>query len=728
MAIIGKIREKSWVLVAFVGLALVAFILGDYLKGGPANPGGGIGTVDGEPVNPQLYQYYQSLQERNDATQAQQQGREYTDRDRQNSADRAWQQTTERLMLDKEFEALGIEVKESEMYDQIAGKNGFVVNPEIEKQFIDSTTGKYNPDLLLDVLKQKDNDTSVQRKQEWMLEKSQRIEYRRTEKYYQLMQLGAYTTQLEAKEEYLAQKTTKSISYVMNAFSRLTDEEMKITDTEVRAFYEEHKTEKKYEAKGGRDVHYFDIQILPSKADSSAFNTTLAKTKMDFAASIDDSAFVMTNSQVKNYNSKANFYRVEGTEGADPAMTYPRYMDTVFKTAAKGQIVGPYNNGESVCIAKMLGFNTKEARVRHILISAERKNPVAVAKAAKQSDSILSILNKGNFDALCKQFSGDPGSKDKGGVIEWFMDNGQMVPEFAKYSMNEPVGKFGKTQTDFGFHIIEVLDRKMTAPSLAVVQTKLVASPTTLTEVAQEANDVLYMLNARLNKYTDGYKKAAMFDTIAKQKKYFSRPIRIEDQSPKAQGFSTIMAEDKILNLAYDMNAEIGQLCDAPIKDEKRYIIAIISSIREVGVPAYEDVYETMKGGAIKAKKAKRFVAQMTAGVKSKSFDALAKVSKSMVSKADVVFANPQIQGAGYEPELVGFLFGNLKAGMMTSPIVGESGVYVVRVDNVTAAPKTATYEAEQKQLTGQVKGNTQSGINNALTKLNDVKDTRKIR
>ena len=162
-----------------------------------------------------------------------------------------------------------------------------------------------------------------------MLEKSQRIEYRRTEKYYQLMQLGAYTTQLEAKEEYLAQKTTKSISYVMNAFSRLTDEEMKITDTEVRAFYEEHKTEKKYEAKGGRDVHYFDIQILPSKADSSAFNTTLAKTKMDFAASIDDSAFVMTNSQVKNYNSKANFYRVEGTEGADPAMTYPRYMDTV---------------------------------------------------------------------------------------------------------------------------------------------------------------------------------------------------------------------------------------------------------------------------------------------------------------------------------------------------------------------------------------------------------------
>ena len=65
---------------------------------------------------------------------------------------------------------------------------------------------------------------------------------------------------------------------------------------------------------------------------------------------------------------------------------------------------------------------------------------------------------------------------------------------------------------------------------------------------------------------------------------------------------------------------------------------------------------------------------------------------------------------------------------MMTSPIVGESGVYVVRIDNVTAAPKTATYETEQKQLTGQVKGNTQSGINNALTKLNDVKDTRKIR
>jgi peptidyl-prolyl cis-trans isomerase D len=726
MAIIGKIREKSWVIVAFVGLALLTFIFADYFKGGPSNEATGLGTINGKTIDPLEFEKYEYFQVMNDSKQMQQQGKEYTEEDKKQSTERAWLQTTQTLVLADEFEALGIECKESEMYNQLAGKDGFPVNPEIAKSFIDSTTNKYNPDLLLNVLKEKDNDTSQQRLQEWQLEKIQRIDYRRTEKYMQLMTLGAYTTKLEAKEEYNSKTANKEIKFVLSDYARITDKEIKITEAEIRACYDLHKGEKKYEAKAGRNVNYFDIEIKPSKADSIESINKQASLKMEFAATKDDSAFVMKNSQLKNYNSKNNFYRVEGTEGADPAMTYPKYLDTVFKRATIGQVVGPYNVAENVYISKFLGYNTKEARVRHILIKAERKDLTAVAKAAAQADSIIRILNKGNFDALCAKFSGDPGSKDKGGIIEWFMDNGQMVPEFAKYSMNEPVGKFGKTQTDFGFHIIEVLERRQTAPSLAVVSFKFTASAATLSAIQTKANSLLYTISNKLDKVSDPYKKVALFDTIAKREKYFSRPIRIETEKPAVQGFSNAYSEDKILNLAYDSEAKVGTLISAPFKDEKRYILAIVSSIREEGIPIFEDVYETMKAEAIKEKKAKRMINELK---NIKNLDQLAAKVKGQVKVGSVKFQSPSIDGGGYEPEIVGALYSALaKPGKLFPAFTGNAGVYFIMITKDNKAPATKTYETEQKELYNQVKGNMQGSLSSALMKLKKVKDTRRIR
>jgi peptidyl-prolyl cis-trans isomerase D len=726
MAIIGKIREKSWVIVAFVGLALLTFIFADYFKGGPSNEGTGLGTINGKTIDPTEFEKYEYFQVMNDSKQMQQQGKEYTEEDKKQSTERAWLQTTQTLVLADEFEALGIECKESEMYDQLAGKNGFPINPEIAKSFVDSTTGKYNPDLLLKVLNEKDNDTSQQRLQEWQIEKIQRIDYRRTEKYMQLMTLGAYTTTLEAKEEYNAKMANKEISFVVSDYSRITDKEIKITEAEILACYDLHKGEKKYESKAGRNVNYFDINIVPSKADSIAFNGNQAKIKMEFANSIDDSAFVMKNSQVKNYNSKNNYYRVEGTEGVDPKMTYPKYLDTVFKRASVGQVVGPYNVGENVCISKFLGFNTKEAKVRHILIKAERKDLTAVAKAAKQADSIISILNKANFDALCTKFSGDPGSKDKGGVIDWFMDNGQMVPEFAKYAMNEPVGKFGKTQTDFGFHIMEVLERRQTAPSLALVQLKFVPSAATLSAIGSKANSLLYKISNKLDKISDPYKKVAEFDSIAKREKYFSRPVRILTEKPEVQGFANTYSEDKILNLAYDSEAKVGTLISAPFKDEKRYILAIVSSIREEGIPIYQDVYDQMKAEAIKGKKAKRMINELK---NIKSLDQLAAKVKGQVKTGSVKFSSPSIDGGGYEPEIVGALYSALaKPGKLFPAFTGNAGVYFIMITKSTKATPTATYKVEQKEMYTQLKGNMQGSLSSALMKLKNVKDTRRIR
>src|SRR5690606_3951544 len=128
------------------------------------------------------------------------------------------------------------------------------------------------------------------------------------EKYFQLLGQGVYVTKLEAEENYIAQKRTKSISFVFKRLTDIPDEDIKITDAAMKDYYEQHKNEKKYEVKSNsRELKYFAIDILPSKSDSTRFNETMNDLKNQFAAKSgakEDSLFVIQNSEWKYYIPK----------------------------------------------------------------------------------------------------------------------------------------------------------------------------------------------------------------------------------------------------------------------------------------------------------------------------------------------------------------------------------------------------------------------------------------
>jgi foldase protein PrsA len=65
-----------------------------------------------------------------------------------------------------------------------------------------------------------------------------------------------------------------------------------------------------------------------------------------------------------------------------------------------------------------------------------------------------------DFAAEAKQYSTDPGSRDKGGELGWFR-KGQMVPAFENYAFSAPIGQTSKpVKSPFGYHIIQVEERK----------------------------------------------------------------------------------------------------------------------------------------------------------------------------------------------------------------------------------------------------------------------------
>ena len=98
----------------------------------------------------------------------------------------------------------------------------------------------------------------------------------------------------------------------------------------------------------------------------------------------------------------------------------------------------------------------EQVHVRHILLGTESEARLILARLKRGSDS---------FDALAQQYSKDPGSARKGGDLD-FVSRDQVVPEFAKAAFElQPQQISEVVHTQFGYHIIQLLERRPPQPA-----------------------------------------------------------------------------------------------------------------------------------------------------------------------------------------------------------------------------------------------------------------------
>ncbi len=92
----------------------------------------------------------------------------------------------------------------------------------------------------------------------------------------------------------------------------------------------------------------------------------------------------------------------------------------------------------------------EEVQARHILVDTEEKAKEIAEKIAKGGD----------FAALAKENSKDPGSKDDGGMLGFF-GRGQMVPQFEEAAYRLKKGEVSPPiKSQFGYHLIKLEDRR----------------------------------------------------------------------------------------------------------------------------------------------------------------------------------------------------------------------------------------------------------------------------
>ncbi|PWH85720.1 peptidylprolyl isomerase [Brumimicrobium oceani] len=728
MALIGKIREKSWLLIAVIGIAMLAFIIGDLssVGGGPQEDVYGIGTVDGEKIDEQQYNLFLNNARNNIMQNKQQQNPtqqvRFTEEDDKNAIRQAWQTSIIDGLMKKEYKEVGLVVDEYELENVLYGTNGYKPS-SISTQFKDSVTGEFAPDQLrqaLDQLRESPEAGSAQQYKDLMDYVAQ---VRMEEKYNALLTTGVHATTLEGKHEYKAKKTVKNVTYVYQNFTKVpTDAVAEPTAEEVKSYFNEHKNDKKYKQKASRKIAYFVIPVNPSKEDSTQSFERLTKLKPKFAAVKNDSAFVMRYSDVKRYaNDSTAMAKPEGAGQQGP--TYPASVAAEMEAANVGDVVGPYVGQNGAKISKVIGFGEeKTASVRHILINAGSPEEFDAAQA--KADSIMRVIrSKNNFEEMVTEFSEDPGSVNNGGKYEKF-PQGQMVPEFNDFSFFKPVGTMGTVKTTYGIHIVEVLDREETKrPILADVIKNIEATKTTADQVNSEASNYIYDLDDKFSGKS-GKVRDSIFETYARDKGYSVRFATIQDEEPSVAGFNEI-AEGRILRLAYDEGNKAGTLSSSPIRDNNRIVVAFIADVIEAGTPRLELVEDAIRAEIRKEKQANYLIDQMIG--KEADLQALANELGAKLENEGLTFSASNV-AVGREPQIIGTAFSGLADGETSVPVKGTNGVFVLRVDQTTPAEETTDYSAEIEQIKSQNRTTIENQFRSALIESADVIDNRKLR
>ncbi|MFM7472422.1 MAG: peptidylprolyl isomerase, partial [Crocinitomicaceae bacterium] len=569
--------------------------------------------------------------------------------------------------------------------------------------------------------------------------------------YMQLLTQSIYTTKIELEDRVESKSTTKNVSYIIRSFNEIPDEQVKASDSELKAYFEAHKSDAKYKVeKANREVRFVSLNIVPSGKDSAVFNGEIAKIRSAWSKTNSDSAFVIRNSDRAFYFDDKRATAVpEGNEKAQMGyQTFPADYELIFKTAKLDSIVGPYMSQGFMNISKVVGFTPSKIKARHIFISTAGLDAKASAPKKALADSLSKIANPANFAQLVTKHSDDQRSKADSGLIKIPMNNNNPPSEnlvsgdlivlgfdklLADYCETGKVGEIKKIETPAGIHIIQITERDENKfPLLVTISKTFEPSKETIQNKEDEAYNLLTKISDAVNKESSNEKKIEKFSQLVQDAKNYAQPISIEDdnisytKNANLYSFQETNTTNSIIELAYG-GGGIGSFNEYPILDGERYIIAMLAAIKPSGEPSFSDVKQAMEQELMKEKKAKLLKAQLAQAGKSVS-DIVAKSGNTVqATVADVSFSGGSGGELESEPEVIGAIFGGLKDGASTLPIVGNNGVYIIQVNKTSKNPVAANYKTEKENLNKENQVAVDYRAIQGLRKLADIKDRRAL-
>lgn len=669
MAILGQIRSKPWLLMGVIALALLAFLVNpdsiDKVFG--KNPDV-LGKVNGEKVtreefNDQLFVLQQ---------QAEQQGRPKTGLEEQ-----AWQLLVQSKLIKQQFEKLGFEMTDDYFWNQIQYDQMFAQN----QQFFDEKGNFKTQELKKEIETLK--NTNPEGYNQW-LKTRKTVEYRlMARQVFTNISAGITTGKKEAEEMMKQRDQLADIDFVKIDYAAyLQKTKINVTTADLENYIKQHPV--MFKAEPSRNIGLVYFPSKPSAADDAAAQKEINKLfsggtdasggTENFQNTKNDSMFIMANSDMPFNN-----------QYAAPAQL-PQTIQGQITTAAIGQTFGPYKEQNFYVVSKLLDKKTSDSTLsRHILI-AFKGSPAGEGvtrskeQAKKLADSIGAIVKAtpAKFTEFIKM-SNDPSSAAQGGSLGWTTPETPFVPEFLTYLANNPKGATGVVETQFGYHIINIEDKKAGAMSYKVANLVKEVKPSDATEAESDKKARRFIQQIQGKSFND-------FVNIAKKGNYqFSNPKSAKRFDGQLQGLGTDK-DGEILAWAFDKKRSKGDTEFFTVEGTGDKIVAYLNGKQEAGLADPESVRDQIEV-IVKNKLAAKQISDKIAGAKASGLDQIAKMFGSTKQAAQVNMLNPSVAGA-MEPKVAGAAFGVAK-GKLSNPIEGGTGVYVLikKLETVNKQP-----------------------------------------
>jgi peptidyl-prolyl cis-trans isomerase D len=331
-------------------------------------------------------------------------------------------------------------------------------------------------------------------------------------------------------------------------------------------------------------------------------------------------------------------------------------------------------------------------------------------QAKKLADSIGAIVkaNPAKFTEFLK-LSNDPNSAAQGGSLGWTTPETPFVPEFLTYLANNPKGATGVVETQFGYHIINIEDKKAGAMGYKVANLVKAVKPSDATEAENDKKARRFIQQVQGKSFND-------FVNIAKKGNYqFSNPKQAKRFDGQLQGLGTDK-DGEILAWAFDKKREKGDTEFFTVEGTGDKIVVYLNGKQEKGTADPESVRDQIET-VVKNKLAAKQISEKIG--KAGNLDQIAKQFATTKQSAQVNLLNPSVAGA-MEPKVAGAAFG-VKKGQLSKPVEGGTGVYVLIKKNETINKQPG----DLKQFTESVTQRNQGMFGQAWLK--SMQDNAKI-
>lgn len=650
MSVIGTIQRKFlWLLIILLALAMLAFVLMDSSGPGGMQPGANkkVATINGDKVKAIDWQNkMKALSE------------QYQNATPDQIRSTAWNQLIVEKIFNPRFTSLGIGSGKEELVNQIMSDDP---HPIAMQYFQGLSPEGYDPAAIQTFLEERGDKNDIV-KQLYDLIREDVTQ----QKYSDLLQKGVNTPTWLASIDQAQKNKSVSFDFVQLPYSLISDDEVPVTDSELKEFASKNKH--KYAADAGFVLQYVPFDILPSKEDSTKIISSLAAMKDRFATTSNPFQFASSQSaSISNQEAAINPSLQWNTAST---MKFSEEQNQKIISSNAGDIVGPFQHNGLAYLVNVVETSTvaDSARVRHILLKTDGSD-FAVKQALADSLTIELKQDKSKFEEYVTQYSEDQGSVGNGGEYDFF-PQGQMVPEFNNASFTNAIGDIEVVQTQFGFHIIEVLQRKGNAKAvnIAPIIKRFTPSSETRKQISMQA-----ITFERENKSKEAFLKSAEELGGAK-----TSPL----VKPNATSIPGLGSSMDIISWA---NANSTGAVKLFTNIDNKDVVVRIESKQEKGQVNIEQNRQVLTNELLKQKKAEKLTAQIDqAGGSTQTLSMLANKLGRTVQQASNAKFGASGEGVGFEPELISTLFFKPE-GIVPEIIEGRNGLYVVEVKQFTS-------------------------------------------